>query len=145
MAKRSEEARANMSRAARADGRGEHLVKYQFKAGDGRKRGGTHFDGCKCYCCCPSSRGVNKGFSLDELLTMKQRPRGQRLKKMLIAADIKRDECEMCGQGPVWNDKPLVLQLDHIDGDPTNNSLSNLRIACPNCHSQTLTFGRTRV
>ena len=31
----------------------------------------------------------------------------------------------------------LVLQLDHIDGDNTNNNLDNLRILCPNCHSQT--------
>lgn len=34
-------------------------------------------------------------------------------------------------------DKPITLQLHHIDGNPTNNSLNNLQLLCPNCHSQT--------
>lgn len=46
----------------------------------------------------------------------------------------------VCGLGPTWNDRPLALQLDHIDGDATHNGLENLRILCPNCHSQTRTF-----
>lgn len=49
--------------------------------------------------------------------------------------------CSECGQLPTWNSKPLVLQLDHIDGDSDNNHLSNLRLLCPNCHTQTETFG----
>lgn len=39
-----------------------------------------------------------------------------------------------------WFNKKLVLQLDHIDGNNTNNILSNLRLLCPNCHSQTDTY-----
>ena len=37
--------------------------------------------------------------------------------------------------------KILVLQLDHINGDYRDNRLENLRLLCPNCHSQTETFG----
>lgn len=49
-------------------------------------------------------------------------------------------KCSKCGVSGIWNDRPLVLQLDHIDGDNKNNSLNNLRWLCPNCHSQTKTF-----
>jgi len=50
------------------------------------------------------------------------------------------NECAMCGIGSVWNSKPLVLQLDHIDGNRSNNTRENLRLLCPNCHTQTDTF-----
>jgi hypothetical protein len=49
--------------------------------------------------------------------------------------------CSECGQGSTWNNKPLVLQLDHIDGDSDNNFPSNIRLLCPNCHTQTENFG----
>ena len=52
-------------------------------------------------------------------------------------------QCQCCGNTGQWMGKSLVLQLDHIDGDNTNNELDNLRWLCPNCHSQTPTFGNT--
>lgn len=39
-----------------------------------------------------------------------------------------------------WEGKELVLQVDHIDGQNTNDSIDNLRLLCPNCHSETETF-----
>lgn len=47
--------------------------------------------------------------------------------------------CE-CGNAGRWLNKPLVLQLDHIDGNSDNNHPLNLRWLCPNCHSQTPTW-----
>ncbi len=44
--------------------------------------------------------------------------------------------CSMCGITE-WNKKPIRLWVDHIDGDPSNNSSSNFRLICPNCESQT--------
>jgi 5-methylcytosine-specific restriction endonuclease McrA len=47
--------------------------------------------------------------------------------------------CQNCGIHE-WLSKPISLDCDHIDGDITNNRLSNARLLCPNCHSQTHTY-----
>jgi hypothetical protein len=47
--------------------------------------------------------------------------------------------CSACSISE-WMGKPICLELDHIDGNNRNNELSNLRLLCPNCHSQTETF-----
>jgi hypothetical protein len=48
--------------------------------------------------------------------------------------------CRLCNQSGIWKKKKLVLHLDHIDGDSDNNYPRNLRLLCPNCHSQTPTY-----
>ena len=58
-----------------------------------------------------------------------------------LAIDTYGEMCSLCGQGPWWNEQPLKLQVDHIDGDRKNNDITNLRVVCPNCHTQTPTYG----
>lgn len=50
-------------------------------------------------------------------------------------------QCSECDNGGEWNGKQLRLTVDHIDGISDNNEVTNLRYLCPNCHSQTDTFG----
>ena len=50
-------------------------------------------------------------------------------------------ECSICHIPAVWNGKPLVLTMDHIDGNTDNNEFSNLRWICPNCDRQLPTYG----
>lgn len=50
-------------------------------------------------------------------------------------------KCDVCGMDPVWNGKPLTLQLDHINGKYWDNRFENLQYTCPNCHTQTETWG----
>jgi hypothetical protein len=49
--------------------------------------------------------------------------------------------CCECGVGAIWNGRPLTLHMDHKDGDSDNNHFSNVQLLCPNCHTQTPTFG----
>jgi predicted nucleic acid-binding Zn ribbon protein len=59
---------------------------------------------------------------------------------------IERDgeKCSDCGIPAFWNGKPLTLDMDHINGNNSNNAPANLRLLCPNCHTQTPTWGKKR-
>jgi hypothetical protein len=50
-------------------------------------------------------------------------------------------KCKKCKLENSWKGEPLTLHLDHISGDRKDNTLTNLRWLCPNCHSQTPTHG----
>ena len=45
-------------------------------------------------------------------------------------------KCSICGQEPFWNNKKLIMILDHINGDHKDDRLENLRWVCPNCNYQ---------
>lgn len=57
------------------------------------------------------------------------------LKRRLIREGLKPAHCELCGWAERAPDGRLPLELDHVNGDRTDNRIGNLRILCPNCHS----------
>lgn len=63
------------------------------------------------------------------------------LKKHLI--DAREHRCESC-KLETWLTKPITLELEHCDGDRWNNCDENLKLLCPNCHSQTKTWRRRK-
>ena len=62
------------------------------------------------------------------------------VKARLLRAGIIENRCDECGLNE-WRGRALTIQIDHINGIGTDNRLENLRMLCPNCHSQTETFG----
>ena len=65
------------------------------------------------------------------------------LKRRILNAGLLENKCDICGLTE-WMGYPIVLQLDHINGDNRDNRIENLRLLCPNCHSQTETFCRKK-
>lgn len=94
------------------------------------KKIGLQFSGC--------GNGIK--VSLEEILDGKH-PHYQtfKLKNRLLKEGLIENRCSECGISE-WNGKPLSMQLDHIDGNSSNHKFENLRMICPNCHSQTETF-----
>jgi hypothetical protein len=86
------------------------------------------------------SRPGFKKISLDEILKGNH-PDYQtfKLKNRLLLEGIKSNVCEICNISE-WNGNSLNMHLDHIDGNSHNHKLENLRMVCPNCHSQTETY-----
>jgi hypothetical protein len=102
----------------------------------------SHFTGLA------SNRGKeHKGgfdkLNADQILVTNRlngrRDHGSKIRRAMLEYGFE-EKCAECGLPPVWNNKPLVLQIDHKDGDGTNNSPENLRFLCPSCHSQTENF-----
>ena len=67
------------------------------------------------------------------------------LKRRLLREGLLENWCSECELTPEWKGKPLSLHLDPRNGDNTDHRLENLRLLCPNCHSQTSTYaGRNK-
>jgi len=67
------------------------------------------------------------------------------LKKRLLDKQLLVYKCYECGLN-TWQDKAISLQLDHINGVHNDHRIENLRLLCPNCHSQTPNFaGRNKM
>lgn len=79
------------------------------------------------------------GMSITELLSSPKRNR-KHVKARLVRAGLLGSNCCSCGLKD-WQGRPLSMHLDHINGIPHDNRLENLRMLCPNWHSQTPTYG----
>lgn len=79
-------------------------------------------------------------LTLDMVLTTDSKYASGLVKRKLLKSGVLNEVCSRCGLGNTWQNERIVLQLDHINGDSFDNTIDNLRILCPNCHSQTPTF-----
>lgn len=83
---------------------------------------------------------TNPQRPLSDVLVINSRYQSSKLRLRLIDEGYFKNECSTCGNNATWLDNTLVLHLDHINGEHTDNRLENLRLLCPNCHSQTATY-----
>ena len=93
----------------------------------------NNFRFCSYFC----SNEAKKKNKLDEWLV-----EGKPIKYYIIKnhlATLHGYCCSICGISD-WNGKPIVLELEHKDGNHKNNLIENLSLICPNCHSQTDTY-----
>ena len=74
-----------------------------------------------------------------QIFIVGQRQKSFHLRRALLESGIKY-KCLMCNISE-WKGSKLNLEIDHINGDSSDNRIENLRFLCPNCHSQTHTFG----
>lgn len=80
-----------------------------------------------------------KTVPLDQVLVKNSTYSRSQLKKRLIKEGLLEYKCINCDIAE-WRGSEITLQLDHINGVHNDNRLENLRLLCPNCHSQTNTF-----
>lgn len=90
--------------------------------------------------CSEHAKKANVKYSLDDIFAGKHPGyQSSRLLERLVAEGYKNMKCERCGIID-WMGQVISFHLHHKDGDHDNNSLDNLEILCPNCHSQTDNF-----
>lgn len=78
-------------------------------------------------------------YPIEDYLSNKKKITSFKLKNKILETKIFKRQCSMCN-GTEWLGKPIPIELDHINGNKHDNSLSNLRFLCPNCHAQTPTY-----
>jgi len=79
-------------------------------------------------------------YTIDEIF-IKNSPVTQKVMRGYVERhNLLEYKCQNCGCDGHWQDGIISLEIDHIDGDNTNNELSNLRYLCPNCHALTETY-----
>lgn len=91
-----------------------------------------------CYKPNQSGKGINKNIPWHKKLHEYKSRAG--IRKRIIDDNLIEYKCQECGLKDSWNNKMLVLHLDHINGISNDHRLENLRWLCPNCHSQTDTY-----
>lgn len=83
-----------------------------------------------------TSKPNSKSMNLLEYLKNSKDIQSNKVRLKLLKEGYKEHKCECCGQKE-WLEKPIPLELHHIDGDRNNNNLENFQLLCPNCHAFT--------
>lgn len=93
---------------------------------------------------------MKEGFTMQKYTLEEVFQKGSPVTQKVLRGYVERHKiipysCEVCGCDGKWQNGQISLELDHKDGDNSNNEISNLRYLCPNCHALTSTYrGRNK-
>lgn len=100
----------------------------------------SHFTGMHWQASPNQEKQNREKYTLDEIF-VKNSPITQKVLRGYVERhQVLKYQCVNCGCNGKWQGGQIALEIDHIDGDNTNNELSNLRYLCPNCHALTDTY-----
>ena len=88
-----------------------------------------------------TSHHLGQGWNRENYLLPNQMKHKASIKESLIRTY--GHKCWQCNLTE-WQNQPIPLELEHIDGNSNNNELDNLKILCCNCHAQTVTWRRRK-
>lgn len=76
---------------------------------------------------------------ISQILVPNSNYQSYKLKRRLLREKYFEHKCYNCNLTE-WMNQPITLELEHIDGNHTNNQIENLTLLCPNCHALTPTW-----
>ena len=88
--------------------------------------------------------GFREMIPTEQLLVKNCKHARQWIKKRILKYNLLENKCSLCDQKPIWQEKVLIMVLDHINGINNDYRIENLRFLCPNCNSQQKTFCRKK-
>lgn len=84
-------------------------------------------------------------YSLEEVFCKNSPVTQKVLRGYIERHQVIEHKCQFCGCDGNWQGGIIALEVDHVDGDNTNNEVTNLQYLCPNCHALTDTYrGRNK-
>lgn len=123
--------------------------RYDWAAVQAYYDAGHSYRQCKAtfgFCAEAWTKAVNRGElkararSQPLIVLLKNARCRSAVRRRLLSEGVLQNICAICSLSE-WQGKPLSMHIDHINGVKGDHRLENLRMLCPNCHSQTETYG----
>jgi 5-methylcytosine-specific restriction endonuclease McrA len=88
-----------------------------------------------------SEKGLRPEIPITTMMIENSHFSRKTLRTKILKESTIEYKCQKCGNDGMWNGEKITLQLEHINGINNDHRIENLLFLCPNCHSQTKTYG----
>jgi hypothetical protein len=99
----------------------------------------SHFTGQAWVGTRPGRPVPGQKYALETIFCENSSYPTSRLLAILLREALRERRCEQCGLAK-WQEQPISLEVDHVNGVRNDHRLENLRVLCPNCHALTPTW-----